>query len=45
VALVGVENLVVVDAGDVLLITTREGSQDVGKLVKQLQREKLDKLI
>lgn len=45
VALVGVENLVVVDAGDVLLITTREGCQDVGKLVKQLQQEKQDKLI
>ena len=45
VALVGVENLVVVDAGDVLLITTRAGCQDVGKLVKQLQQEKQDKLI
>jgi mannose-1-phosphate guanylyltransferase len=45
VALVGVENLVVVDAGDVLLITTRAGCQDVGKLVKQLQLEKHDKLI
>jgi mannose-1-phosphate guanylyltransferase len=45
VALVGVENLVVVDAGDVLLITTREGCQDVGKLVKQLQQEKQDNLI
>ncbi|MES2222144.1 MAG: mannose-1-phosphate guanylyltransferase [Acidobacteriota bacterium] len=45
VALVGVDNLVVVDAGDVLLITTREGCQDVGKLVKQLQQEKQDKLI
>jgi mannose-1-phosphate guanylyltransferase len=45
VALVGVDNLVVVDAGDVLLITTRAGCQDVGKLVKQLQQEKQDKLI
>ncbi|HET9101451.1 MAG TPA: mannose-1-phosphate guanylyltransferase [Acidobacteriaceae bacterium] len=45
VALVGVDNLVVVDAGDVLLITTREGCQDVGKLVKQLQQEKQDELI
>ena len=45
VALVGVENLVVVEAGDVLLITTRDGCQDVGKLVKQLQQEKQDKLI
>jgi len=45
VALVGVENLVVVEDGDVLLITTRDGCQDVGKLVKQLQQEKQDKLI
>lgn len=45
VALVGVENLVVVDAGDVLLIATRAGCQDVGKLVKQLQQEQQDKLI
>ncbi|MGH9617470.1 MAG: mannose-1-phosphate guanylyltransferase [Acidobacteriaceae bacterium] len=45
VALVGVDNLVVVDAGDVLLIATRAGCQDVGKLVKQLQREQQDKLI
>ncbi|MGB8481096.1 MAG: mannose-1-phosphate guanylyltransferase [Acidobacteriaceae bacterium] len=45
VALVGVENLVVVDAGDVLLITTRAGCQDVGKLVKRLQLEKQDNLI
>lgn len=45
VALVGVEDLVVVEAGDVLLITTRAGCQDVGKLVKQLQQEKQNKLI
>jgi mannose-1-phosphate guanylyltransferase len=44
VALVGVENLVVVDAGDVLLVTTRAGCQDVGKLVKQLMLDKQDKL-
>lgn len=45
VALVGVENLVVVETDDVLLITTRSGCQDVGKLVKRLQQEKQDKLI
>lgn len=45
VALVGVENLVVVEAGDVLLITTRDNCQDVGKLVKRLQQEKQDHLI
>ncbi len=36
IALVGVEGLVVVDTGDALLITTRERSQDVGKVVKEL---------
>ena len=36
VALVGVRDLVVVDTGDALLITSRHHSQDVGKVVKQL---------
>ena len=37
VALVGVNDLVVVDTGDCLLITTRERSQDVGKVVGDLK--------
>ncbi len=45
VAVVGVENLVVVDSGDALLITTRERAQDVGKIVKYLDEKKLKKLI
>ena len=36
VALVGVENLVVVDTEDALLIADRNHSQDVGKIVKEL---------
>ena len=36
VALVGVKDLVIVDTGDALLITSRHHSQDVGKVVKQL---------
>ncbi len=36
VALVGVENLVVVDTKDALLIAHRDHSQDVGKIVKEL---------
>jgi mannose-1-phosphate guanylyltransferase len=36
IALVGVKDLVVVDTGDALLITSRTHSQDVGKVVKQL---------
>lgn len=45
IALVGVENLVVVETDDVLLITTRDRCQDVGKLVKRLQHEQKEKLI
>ena len=45
VAAVGVEGLVVVDAGDALLITTLAASQDVGKVVKQLDERKRKDLI
>lgn len=45
VAVVGVSGLVVVDTGDALLITTRERSQDVGKIVKYLDDKKLTKLV
>ncbi len=38
VALVGVENLVVVDTDDALLIVSRDHSQDVGKIVKELSQ-------
>jgi mannose-1-phosphate guanylyltransferase len=37
IALVGVSNLVVVQTKDALLITTRERSQDVGKVVAELK--------
>ncbi len=36
VAMVGVHDLVVVETDDALLVTTREHSQDVGKVVKEL---------
>ena len=36
VALVGVENLVIIDTEDALLIAHRDHSQDVGKIVKEL---------
>ena len=45
VALVGVENLVVVETEDAILITTRQNSQRVGELVKKLQTKKLTKLL
>jgi mannose-1-phosphate guanylyltransferase len=45
VALVGVQDLVVVETEDALLITTRAHSQDVGKVVKELAGRGLEKLI
>ena len=45
VAAVGVHDLVVVETGDALLITTRQQAQDVGKVVKYLDEKKLHKLI
>jgi mannose-1-phosphate guanylyltransferase len=44
VAAVGVNDLVVVETPDALLITTRQHSQDVGKVVKHLDEKKLHKL-
>lgn len=45
VALVGVENLVVVDTEDALLIAHRDHSQDVGKIVKELSLTGRNELI
>lgn len=45
VAAVGVKGMVVVDTGDALLITTREASQDVGKVVQHLDEKKLKDLV
>ena len=45
VATVGVQNVVVVETDDAILVTTREHSQDVGKVVKHLVEKKLTKLI
>jgi mannose-1-phosphate guanylyltransferase len=45
IALVGVSNLVVVQTEDALLITTRERSQDVGKVVAELKNAGRDDLI
>src|SRR5438874_104346 len=45
VAAVGVKNIVVVETDDAILVTTREHSQDVGKVVKHLADKKLTKLI
>lgn len=45
VALLGVENLVIVDTEDALLIAHRNHSQDVGKIVKELHLSGRDDLI
>jgi mannose-1-phosphate guanylyltransferase len=45
VAVVGVKDVVVVETEDALLVTTRQHSQDVGKVVKHLDEKKLTKLV
>jgi mannose-1-phosphate guanylyltransferase len=45
VALVGVENLIIVDTPDALLVASREHAQDVSKLVKTLDSEKREELL
>ena len=45
VAVVGISDLVVVETDDALLITTRENSQDVGKVVKYLDEKKMKRLV
>jgi mannose-1-phosphate guanylyltransferase len=44
VAAVGISDLVVVETPDALLITTRQHAQDVGKVVKYLDEERLHRL-
>ena len=45
VAIVGVNNLVIVETEDALLITSLDQSQDVAKVVKHLNEKKLKKLV
>jgi len=45
VAVVGVKDIVVVETDDALLVTSRENSQDVGRVVKYLDEKKLKKLV
>ena len=45
VALVGVDDLVVVETDDAILVTTRHHSQDVGKVVKELAAKGKTELI
>jgi mannose-1-phosphate guanylyltransferase len=45
VAAVGVKDLVVVDTADAILICPRDRAQDVGKIVKWIEEQKLRKLL
>lgn len=45
VAVVGVDDIVVVETDDALLVTTRANSQDVGKVVKYLDEKKMKDLV
>jgi mannose-1-phosphate guanylyltransferase len=43
--LVGVSDLVVVGTDDAILVTTRNRSQDVGKIVTELKRQGREELV
>jgi mannose-1-phosphate guanylyltransferase len=45
VALVGVENLVIVDTPDALLVASRSSAQDVSKIVKTLDAQEREELL
>ncbi|MEM7535620.1 MAG: mannose-1-phosphate guanylyltransferase [Chloroflexota bacterium] len=45
VTLIGVENLVVVDTGDALLISTKDQTQKVKQVVEELRTQNLDELL
>jgi len=45
VAMIGVENLVVIDSGDALLIADKSKSEDVKKIVEKLTADELDKYL
>ncbi len=45
VALVGVENLVIVDMPDALLVASRGRAQDVSRIVKALEKQKREELL
>jgi mannose-1-phosphate guanylyltransferase len=45
IAAVGVHDLVLVETDDALLLCSRERSQDVGKIVKWLEEQRLQRLV
>ena len=44
-AAIGVQNLVLVETDDAILLCPRERAQDVGKIVKYLEQQKLARLL
>ena len=45
VALIGIDDLVIVDTGDSLLISRRDRAEDVKKIVEELQKKKRDDVL
>lgn len=45
IALIGIEDVVVVDTGDALLVTTTEHAQDVKKAVESLKARGADDVL
>jgi mannose-1-phosphate guanylyltransferase len=45
IAAIGVRDLVLVETEDALLLCSRERSQDVGKIVKWLEEQRLNRLV
>jgi mannose-1-phosphate guanylyltransferase len=45
IAAIGVHNLVLVETGDAILLCPRDRAQDVGKIVKYLEEQKLARLL
>jgi|SRR5579875_2121004 len=45
VAAIGAENLIIVETDDALLICRRDRAQDVGKVVRELERRKMNRLL
>ena len=44
-ALLGVDDLIVIDTPDALLVARRDRAQQVGEIVKELERRKREELL
>jgi mannose-1-phosphate guanylyltransferase len=45
IATIGLDRMIVVDAGDALLVCPRDREQDVRDLVRRLEKEELDEYL